>query len=83
MTKFIKLFLTVVGGILVGFGSGMIMASALTFAGLGYWLILILSLVLGGFLIAVGFMGKTALPISEEGEIIHSDKFSQDPPAEN
>lgn len=60
MTRFFKVFFSLLGSLLVGFGLGMMMASFLsaTITGMKYWLLVSGILVLGGFFLGLGFIKK-------------------------
>ncbi len=62
MTKFFKVVFCVLGSLLVGFGLGLVISSFLIMeiAGLNYWLMASGILVLGGFLLGIGFVKKSS-----------------------
>lgn len=62
--KLFKNFLIVLGFLLIGFGVGMIASKNLQVKETFYWLIIICSLILGGFFTALGLAKK----ISKETE---------------
>ena len=55
----LKFLLTVLGGISIGFGIGIIVVNSLILEGIKYWLVIIVRLILGGFLMALGLMIKS------------------------
>ena len=59
MRNLLKILLVVLGGILIGFGIGMIIADSTALGGLEYWIIIVVSLILGGFLMAIGLTKKS------------------------
>ena len=68
MRNILKFLLTVLGGISIGLGIGIIIVNSLILEGIKYWLAIIVSLILGGFLIALGLMVKSR-PKTEKKEI--------------
>ncbi|MFH1401392.1 MAG: hypothetical protein ABIG40_00235 [Parcubacteria group bacterium] len=58
MINIYKVSLIFIGGILIGFGIGIIFGNFLISEGINYWLAVIVSLVFGGFLLALGLMTK-------------------------
>lgn len=58
MTKIIKQLLIILGSLLVGSGIGIIAGQGFNVNEGTYWLIVIGTLVLGGFILAVGMMTK-------------------------
>lgn len=54
MTNIFKVSLIFFGGILIGFGTGLIIGKNLLFTDTTFWLVAISSLILGGFLMALG-----------------------------
>jgi len=58
MTDIFKLPLIFFGGIFIGFGVGIIVGGFLISNGANYWLLIIISLIFGGFLSALGLMTK-------------------------
>ena len=67
-----QVFTRVLGSLLIGFGLGMVLSRNLVFSSLQYLCCLIVSLVLGGFLLAFSWRGKkekeqlTTEPISSK-----------------
>lgn len=60
MNRIIKFIFTVLGGIMIGFGLG-ILAYKNAFLGKGqYEIAMVLSLILGGFFLALGIPGRAA-----------------------
>lgn len=53
-----QVFTRVLGSLLIGFGLGMVLSQNLVFSSLQYLSCLIVSLVLGGFLLALSWRGK-------------------------
>jgi hypothetical protein len=51
---------------LIGFGLGMIIANLVTPGGAGYWVITVVGLILGGFLIAMGLTKKEEKTVKKE-----------------
>lgn len=67
MNRIIKFVFTVLGGILIGFGLG-ILAYKNAFLGKGqYEIAMVLSLILGGFFLALGIPGRAARYAAEDG----------------
>ncbi len=66
MRNLLKILLVVLGGILIGFGIGMIIADSTALGGLEYWIIIVVSLILGGFLMAIGLTKKEKKVDKEE-----------------
>jgi F0F1-type ATP synthase assembly protein I len=54
MINIFKVFLIFFGGILIGFGIGLIIGKNLLFTDTAFWSVAISSLILGGFLMAFG-----------------------------
>jgi len=58
MQNIFKNLLVALGELMIGFGIGMIVASSFIFGETKYWVVVIVSLILGGFFIALGLTGK-------------------------
>jgi membrane protein implicated in regulation of membrane protease activity len=56
MINILKIFLIFFGGALIGFGMGITVINFLILEGMNYWLSFISSLILGGFLLALGII---------------------------
>lgn len=56
MINVFKIFLIFLGGALIGFGMGITVINFLILEGMNYWLSFISSLILGGFLLALGII---------------------------
>jgi membrane protein implicated in regulation of membrane protease activity len=56
MINILKIFLIFLGGALIGFGMGITVINFLILEGMSYWLSFISSLILGGFLLALGII---------------------------
>lgn len=69
MTNFFKYLFTVIGGMLIGFGLGIFMYQNAALAKNHYQVAMILSLVFGGFFLALGIPGRAKYPKEEENQI--------------
>jgi|GEM_PF-654087 uncharacterized protein YacL len=58
MQNIFKNLLVVLGGLMIGFGIGMITSSSFIFGETKYWVAVVVSLILGGFFTALGLTGK-------------------------
>jgi len=67
MKNVLKGLLIVLGGLMIGFGIGMVVANSFIFGEAKYWVAVIGSLTLGGFLMALGLTGREE-EIKEEKE---------------
>ena len=70
-TKLLKNFLIALGFLLIGFGIGMIIAENFQIEKTNYWLIIVCSLILGGFFTALGVAKK----IPKKKEIEESEEI--------
>ncbi len=80
MKSAFKNFLLIIGGIAIGFGIGMVVATYLTFGEIGYWMAVIISLILGGFLMAIGITFKNAKKIVET---VDDEELNNEQPEEH
>jgi uncharacterized membrane-anchored protein len=79
MSNIFKFLLVILGGMLIGFGTGMIVADSLILEGIQYWLAVIASLILGGFFIALGLQIKQHPKVKKEKkEIIAEETAGED-----
>jgi len=58
MQNALKILLIILGGMAIGFGLGMITADSFVPGEIEYWAITVVSLILGGFLMAMGLTKK-------------------------
>jgi NhaP-type Na+/H+ or K+/H+ antiporter len=66
MNGILKFILTIIGGILIGFGLGIFVYKNALLGKGQYEIAMILSLILGGFFIALGMPGKRMMRIEKE-----------------
>jgi NhaP-type Na+/H+ or K+/H+ antiporter len=66
MNGIIKFIFTILGGVLIGFGLGIFVYKSALLAIRQYEIAMILSLILGGFFIALGMPGKRMMRIEKE-----------------
>lgn len=78
MENIFKNLLVILGGLMIGFGIGLVVASSLTFGEAKYWTAIIGSLILGGFLMAVGLTSKE----EKKGKEIKDDGEKEGPQKE-
>lgn len=80
MLNIFKIPLVLFGGMLIGLGIGIIFGNFLISESTKYWLSVIISLVLGGFLLASGLMTKKQpkekiIEKEEDSNLQNSDRF--------
>ncbi len=75
-SRLLKNFLVGLGFLLIGFGIGTIVSKNFQIGETNYWLITICSLVLGGFLTALGVAKK--IPKKEKIEETEESEFSKE-----
>ena len=68
MPGILKILLVFLGGLLIGFGLGMVAAISVVSTQMQYWVIIVVSLILGGFLMALGLTKKEKKRVKEEKE---------------
>jgi len=69
----LKFLLVILGGMLIGFGIGMIVADSLILEGIQYWLAVIAGLILGGFFIALGLQIRQHPKVKKEKKEITTE----------
>lgn len=75
--NFLKTLYVLIGGISLGFGTGVMVVENMIIQSDYYWLITSLCLVVSGFFLALGFMLKSESPAKEEvkpEETVQEDK---------
>ncbi|HOX30170.1 MAG TPA: hypothetical protein P5080_02985 [Candidatus Paceibacterota bacterium] len=65
MNGIIKFVFTILGGVLIGFGLGIFVYKSALLAIRQYEIAMILSLILGGFFIALGMPGRKSVQIEQ------------------
>jgi len=75
-SKLFKSFLVSLGFLLIGLGIGMMVSKNFQIGETNYWLIIVCSLVLGGFLTALGIAKK--IPKKEKIEETEESEFSKE-----
>jgi len=66
MNRFIKFIFTILGGILIGFGLGIMAHKNAVLSGAQFEAAIIMSLIAGGFFVALGLPGKKIQETEEE-----------------
>lgn len=66
MSNFFKILLLIFGGLIIGFGLGMVTVNSVSLGSSGYWAAVIGSLILGGFLLAIGLTKKRKKEFEEK-----------------
>jgi len=80
MTKFLKALFGILGALLIGFGLGLVVANflMLAFTGIKYWLVVSAILVLGGFLVGLGFIKKIPKEEATKIKTMQDDKKKEE-----
>lgn len=76
MNILFKSFLIFIGGILLGFGIGVVATNFLVKQETMYWTAIVSSLILGGFFMALGLAARSPLKSKKEEEVTKSQDIN-------
>ena len=72
-----KSLLIFIGGVLIGFGMGVVATNFLVRQETIYWIAIVSSLILGGFFVALGLVARAPLKIKKEKQIMESQDIDR------